>query len=73
MVMVTDIGPDGKVRLSRAAVLEGLTPEEARERDLRSRGGTGGSGGSRPGGGRSERGGVRPGGARPGSRPSRRA
>ena len=73
MVMVTDIGPDGKVRLSRAAVLEGLTPEEARERDLRSRGGTGSSGGSRPGGGRSERGGARPGGARPGSRPSRRA
>jgi polyribonucleotide nucleotidyltransferase len=33
MVMVTDIGADGKVRLSRQAVLENWTAEEARERD----------------------------------------
>jgi len=33
MVMVTDIDPDGKIRLSRRAVLEGWTPEEARMRD----------------------------------------
>jgi polyribonucleotide nucleotidyltransferase len=33
MVMVTDIGPDGKIRLSRRAVLMGWTPEEAREND----------------------------------------
>ncbi len=34
-VMVTDIDPDGKIRLSRQAVLEGWTPEEARSRDRR--------------------------------------
>jgi polyribonucleotide nucleotidyltransferase len=34
-VMVTDIDPDGKIRLSRQAVLEGWTPEEARNRDRR--------------------------------------
>lgn len=33
MVMVTDVTPDGKVRLSRKAVLEGKTLEEAREDD----------------------------------------
>jgi len=33
MVMVTDVGPDGKVRLSRQAVMEGWTAEEARSRD----------------------------------------
>ena len=33
MVMVTDVTPDGKVRLSRKAVLEGYTLEEAREDD----------------------------------------
>lgn len=33
MVMVTDITPDGKVRLSRRAVLEGWTLEEARASD----------------------------------------
>jgi len=32
-VMVTDIDPQGKIRLSRQAVLEGWTPEEAAERD----------------------------------------
>jgi polyribonucleotide nucleotidyltransferase len=44
-VMVTDIDPEGKIRLSRQAVLEGWTPEEARERDQKKRRG-GGSGGS---------------------------
>lgn len=33
MVMVTDVTPDGKVRLSRKAVLEGWTLEEARAND----------------------------------------
>jgi polyribonucleotide nucleotidyltransferase len=32
-VMVTDISPDGKIRLSRQALLEGWTAEEAREQD----------------------------------------
>jgi polyribonucleotide nucleotidyltransferase len=56
-VMITDIDPSGKIRLSRQAVLENWTPEEAREKDK-------GGGGRRPGGG--DRGG-RPGG-RPGGR-----
>jgi polyribonucleotide nucleotidyltransferase len=43
MVMVTDIGPEGKIRLSRRAVLEGWTLEEAQAAD-------------RPGGSRSNRG-----------------
>ncbi|MEK7682784.1 MAG: S1 RNA-binding domain-containing protein, partial [Chloroflexota bacterium] len=34
-VMVTDIDPAGKVRLSRTAVLEGWSPEEAMQRDRR--------------------------------------
>jgi polyribonucleotide nucleotidyltransferase len=55
MVMVTDIDPAGKVRLSRQAVLEDWTPEEARERD---RGGSRG-GGNRGGGDRGGRGGDR--------------
>ena len=42
-VMVIDVDPTGKVRLSRQAVLEGWTPEEARERDR--------AGGGRPSGG----------------------
>jgi polyribonucleotide nucleotidyltransferase len=42
MVMVTNIDRDGKIRLSRQAVLEGWTPEEARAAD-------------RPGGGRNRR------------------
>jgi polyribonucleotide nucleotidyltransferase len=49
MVMVTDISPEGKIRLSRRAVLEGWTLEEARNADRpgRSRGGSerGGRGG----------------------------
>jgi polyribonucleotide nucleotidyltransferase len=42
MVMVTDISSDGRIRLSRQAVLEGWTLEEARERDRPSGGGRGG-------------------------------
>ena len=61
-VMVTGIDPMGKIRLSRQAVLEGWTIEEAQERDSRK------SGGGRPGGGRP--GGNRPGGDR---RPSGRS
>lgn len=45
MVMVTDIDDNGKVRLSRKAVLEGWTLEEAREQDR----------GGRKGGGRGDR------------------
>jgi polyribonucleotide nucleotidyltransferase len=50
MVMVTDISPEGKVRLSRQAVLENWTAEEARERDQPARRGRSGSS---SGGGRS--------------------
>ncbi len=50
-VMVIDVDPTGKVRLSRQAVLEGWTPEEARERDR--------AGGGRPSGGDRGRGGDR--------------
>jgi polyribonucleotide nucleotidyltransferase len=39
MVMVIDIDREGKVRLSRQAVLEGWTAEEARARDRAGRGG----------------------------------
>jgi len=46
MVMVTNIGPEGKIRLSRRAVLEGWTLEQAQAAD-------------RPGGSRSSRGGDR--------------
>jgi polyribonucleotide nucleotidyltransferase len=51
-VMVTGIDPMGKIRLSRQAVLEGWTIEEAQERDARKSGGGGRSGGGRPGGDR---------------------
>jgi polyribonucleotide nucleotidyltransferase len=51
-VMVTDIDPQGKIRLSRQAVLEGWTAEEARERDQRRPVGGGRRGGSREGSGR---------------------
>jgi polyribonucleotide nucleotidyltransferase len=58
-VMVTAIDEGGKIRLSRQAVLEGWTPEEALERDRKP------SGGGRPsGGGDRGRGGDR------GGRPS---
>jgi polyribonucleotide nucleotidyltransferase len=47
MVMVTDVDDQGKIRLSRQAVLEGWTVDEARSRDRRSPGGD--RGGSRGG------------------------
>jgi polyribonucleotide nucleotidyltransferase len=50
-VMVTGIDPMGKIRLSRQAVLEGWTVEEAQERDSHKSGG-GRTGGARPGGDR---------------------
>ncbi|HEX8991121.1 MAG TPA: polyribonucleotide nucleotidyltransferase [Anaerolineales bacterium] len=62
-VMVTDIDAQGKIRLSRQAVLEGWTAEEAREKDQRRSGGGRPSGGGfrggngRGGGGRDRRGG----------------
>ncbi len=53
MVMITDIDRDGKIRLSRQAVLEGWTLEEARAADSRigsrSSGGRGGRSGGRGG------------------------
>ena len=55
MVMVIDIDGEGKIRLSRQAVLEGWTAEEARERDRRRP--SGGSGGRPPSGGRPGQGG----------------
>jgi polyribonucleotide nucleotidyltransferase len=61
-VMVTNVDENGKIRLSRQAVLEGWTPEEALERDRRP---SGGRPGGRSGGGRDgERGGYRGGGDR---------
>jgi polyribonucleotide nucleotidyltransferase len=48
-VMVTAIDPEGKIRLSRQAVLEGWTPEEALEHDRRPNRKPG-EGGGRPGG-----------------------
>jgi polyribonucleotide nucleotidyltransferase len=65
-VMITDIDPMGKIRLSRQAVLEGWSAEEAREKD-KPRGGGGRPGGGnrggrsndRRGGGRDNRGGRR--------------
>jgi polyribonucleotide nucleotidyltransferase len=63
-VMVTDIDGQGKIRLSRQAVLEGWSAEEAREKDKGGR-----SGGGRPGGG--GRGGDRNGGSRGGDRGGR--
>ncbi len=53
MVMVIDIDNEGKIRLSRRAVLEGWTPEEARAADRRTRGG--GDRKPRKGGGGSRR------------------
>jgi polyribonucleotide nucleotidyltransferase len=63
-VMVTNIDHDGKIRLSRQAVLEGWTVEEAQERD---RGSGGNRSGGRGGGGgrdRRDRGGGNRGGRR---------
>ena len=50
-VMVIDIDPAGKIRLSRQAVLEGWTAEEAKARDSKRPSG-GRPGGGRPGGDR---------------------
>jgi polyribonucleotide nucleotidyltransferase len=59
-VMITDIDPMGKIRLSRQAVLEGWSAEEAREHDKPRSGGGGRPGGGRPGGrGGNDRGGGR--------------
>ena len=68
--MVIDVDPAGKIRLSRQAVLEGWTAEEARDRD---RGGRRGGGERGGGGGRErERGGrERDGSGRNGGRPRR--
>jgi len=59
MVMVTDISPEGKVRLSRRAVLEGWSLDEARASDNPRSGGGGNrgrsGGGSRDGGSRDGR------------------
>ena len=64
-VMVIDIASDGKIRLSRQALLEGWTAEEARERDK--------PGGSRPRGGSDRKsGGDRRGSERGGERGDRR-
>ncbi len=52
-VMVIGIDPMGKIRLSRQAVLEGWTAEQAQERDKKSNGSGRPSGGGRPGGNRS--------------------
>jgi polyribonucleotide nucleotidyltransferase len=81
MVMVTDISPEGKIRLSRQAVLEGWSAEEARERDRPKGGGGGGGnrgggnrgGGNRGGGNRGggNRGGGNRGGGNGGQRPPR--
>jgi polyribonucleotide nucleotidyltransferase len=51
-VMVTDIDGQGKIRLSRQAVLEGWTAEEAQDRDRPRSGGK--SSGSRPSGGKAQ-------------------
>ncbi len=57
MVMVTDVDQSGRVRLSRQAVLESWTPEEARERDRANQRPSGGGGDRRGGGGGDRRGG----------------
>jgi polyribonucleotide nucleotidyltransferase len=62
MVMITDIDPAGKIRLSRQAVLQGWTPEQAREHDSPRSSGGRPSGGDRGG----DRRGGRPGGDRRG-------
>ncbi|MCB0071647.1 MAG: polyribonucleotide nucleotidyltransferase [Caldilineaceae bacterium] len=50
--MVIDVDPSGKIRLSRQAVLEGWTVEEAQSRDRGGRRNGGGGGGDRGGRGR---------------------
>lgn len=70
MVMITDIDAQGKIRLSRRAVLEGMTVEQAREADPRLGGGGGDRGGDRGGfrGPRRDGGGDRGGSNRGGDR-----
>ena len=70
-VMVTDIDSQGKIRLSRQAVLEGWTAEEAREKDGPRRSSGGGRGGPSSGTGRGGRGGDRGGDRRGGDRGGR--
>ena len=70
MVMVTDVSSEGKIRLSRRAVLEGWTLEEARAQDAVRKGGGGPRSGNGGGRGGDRRGGDR-GGDR-GGRPPRR-
>jgi polyribonucleotide nucleotidyltransferase len=57
MVMVTDVGDGGKIRLSRRAVLEGWDLEQARAEDRAIGGGGGGGGGDRGGRGGGRNGG----------------
>ena len=67
MVMITDVSPEGKVRISRQAVMEGWTAEEARSRDRRPSGpprDRGDRGGDRRGGGGDRRSGGSSGGGR---------
>ncbi len=59
MVMITDIDADGKIRLSRQAVLEGWTLEEARAADRKIGSGGGSRGGGPRGGGQGRGGGDR--------------
>jgi len=68
-VMVTDVSPEGKIRLSRQALLEGWTAEEAREHD-KPKGGK--SGGDRRSAGGDRRDNRRPGGDRRSSGGDRR-
>ena len=71
-VMVIDISPDGKVRLSRQALLEGWTAEEAREHDRPSGPRRSSGGGDRRGGDRGDRRGGDRGDRRGGDRGDRR-
>jgi len=70
-VMVTDIDGQGKIRLSRQAVLEGWTAEEARAKDAPRKSGGGGRPGGGRGGDRGGRGGDRRGGGDRGGRDRR--
>ena len=72
MVMITDIDADGKIRLSRQAVLEGWTLEEARAADRKIGAGGSSRGGGSRGGGQSRGGGGR-GGERGGGDRDRRS
>lgn len=68
MVMITDIDAQGKIRLSRRAVLEGWTVEQAREQDPKLGSGGGDRGGFRGPRRDGDRGGSGRGGDRGGSR-----